>query len=381
MKALLLCQNLGIGGAEELVLRTSTRLPGEGIQCGVVAITRRGPIADEIAAAGVPLHVAGGQPGPRDPRAFANLVRLIRRERPDVVHTFLLNACLYGRLASMVAGVPVILAAEQNVYTRKRWRHARFERALAARTYRVVACCRTVGESYQSQVGVPSEKLAVVYNAVQFDPEPGWDERPAARRRIGLPEDALVVGTLGRLTEQKGHGVLLEAVAALAPRLPRLALLIAGDGPLRAGLEARAAALGVAERVTFLGIRRDREALYAAMDAFVLPSRWEGLSLALVEAMGAGRPVVATDVGGNAEVVDAGVSGILVPPDDPPALASGLESVLGDHDLAERLRGHAARAARSRFSIETHVREIAALYRRGLGERTIGQRASMRVPP
>ena len=146
-------------------------------------------------------------------------------------------------------------------------------------------------------------------------------------------------------------------------------LLVAGAGPLREDLEAEAARLGLADRVRFLGVRRDRATLYAAMDLFVLPSRWEGLSLALVEAMGAGRAVVATDVGGNPEVVQHGRTGLLVPPGDAGALADAIGKVARDRELRASLGDAAAADARSRFSIEQHVAQLSALYRRGLAER------------
>ena len=370
MKALLLCQNLGVGGAEELILGASTALPTVGVQSGVVALTRRGPIAEEIAAAGVPLHLVAGQPGPRDPAAFVRLVRLLQRERPDVVHTFLIVAGIYGRLAAFAASVPLVLAAEQNVYARKPRRHALLECALAAKTYRVIACCEVVGRYYQQQVGVPTSKVAVIYNAVRFGRQPRATDGETARFALKLPPDALVLGTLGRLTEQKGQRHLLQAVAALVRDLPNVVLFLAGDGPLRAELEAEAARLGLADRVRFLGLRRDRATLYAAMDVFVLPSRWEGLSLALVEAMGAGRVVVATEVGGNPEVVQHDRTGLLVPPADSGALADALVRLARDRALRDSLGEAAATEARSRFSIDRHVAQLAALYRQGLAERS-----------
>ncbi len=370
MKALFICQNLGVGGAEELILGASTALPSTGVETGVVALTRRGQIADEIAAAGVPVQLVAGQPGPRDPAAFVRLVRLLQRERPDIVHTFLIAASIYGRLAAFAAGVPLVLAAEQNVYERKPRRHALFERALAARTYRVVACCEVVGKFYQQQVGVAASKVAVIYNAVRFSAQPRPEDRAPARAALGLPDDALVLGTLGRLTEQKGQRVLLQAVASLAREHPNVVLFLAGVGPLRERLEAEASRLGLSERVRFLGLRRDRETLYAAMDLFVLPSQWEGLSLALVEAMGAGRAVVATNVGGNPEVVEDGVSGLLVPGNDPDALTTALARLASDPSERAALGEAAASQARSRFSIERHVSDLAALYRQGLAERT-----------
>ncbi|MCC6173782.1 MAG: glycosyltransferase [Chloroflexi bacterium] len=369
MKALILCQSLGVGGAEEVILGQSTHLGGEGVDVNVVALTRRGPIADEIAAAGVPLHEVPGEPGPRDPHAFLRLVRLLRREQPDVVHTYLMTANLYGRLAALMAGVPVVIAAEQNVYARKPRKHALMERALAARTYRVVACCQAVGDFYRRQVGVPARKIEVIYNAVRFGTLPDEGDRAAARAALGLPADGLILGTLGRLTQQKGHAVLLRALTVLHRDLPSTHLFLAGRGPLHDALQADASRLGIADRVHLLGVRRDRDRLFAAMDLFVLPSRWEGLSLALVEAMGAGRPVVATTVGGNPEVVSHERTGLLVPPDDPDALAEAIRRLARDEQARRTLGRAAADDARIRFALEPHVEQIAALYRRGLTDR------------
>ena len=370
MKAVLVCQNLRVGGAEELMLGMATHLPTVGVDTDVVALSRRGPIADEMAAAGVPVHLVTGEPGPRDPGAFIRLVRLFRRERPDVVHTFLITACLYGRLAAFAAGVPLVLAAEQNVYERKPRRHILLEQLLARRTYRVVACCDAVGRFYQQQVGVPASRVAVVYNAVRFGSLPTPADRGPARRALGMPDDVFVLGTLGRLTEQKGQHLLLRALANVRKVVPNAALFLAGDGPRRAMLEAEAAGLGLGDRVRFLGVRRDRETLFAAMDLFVLPSAWEGLSLALVEAMGAGRAVVASAVGGNPEVVADGHTGQLVPVGDVAALTDAIVGLARDPAERERLGAAAAVEARERFGIERHVDEIAALYRQGLAERT-----------
>lgn len=369
MKALLLCQNLKVGGAEELILGMSTALPSVGVDTGVVALTQRGPIGDEIAAAGVPVHLVAGQPGPRDPAAFLRLVRLLRREQPDVVHTFLITAGIYGRLAAFAAGVPVVIAAEQNVYQRKPRHHALMERALAARTHRIVACCEAVGSFYRRQVGLPASKVSVVDNAVRFDAPIADAERAPARAALGLPEDAVVLGTLGRLTEQKGQHLLLDALPAVLARVPNVQVFLAGDGPLRPSLAAQAARLGIGDRVRFLGIRRDRRTLFAAMDVFVLPSSWEGLSLALVEAVGNGRAVVASAVGGNPEVVTDGQTGLLVPSGDTAALTDALVRLASDPAERLRLGTVAAADARTRFSIERHVSEIAAIYRQGLAQR------------
>lgn len=359
LKVLYLAQHLTMGGAEQLLLQIATRLPPERFEVVVGCLTREGIIAQELRRAGVRVVLLPGEPGPRDLLAFARLVRFIQAQRPDIVHTFLLTAGLYGRLAAWLARVPAIFHAEQNIYARKTRRHLLLERLLAPRTTGIIACCRAVGEFYQRQVGLDPRRLRVIYNAVDFAGVEPRVDRLAARAELGYGADEVVLGCLGRLTEQKGHDVLLEALARL--NAPRVRLFIAGQGPLQAELAARAERLGLGERVRFLGVRRDRGTLYAAMDVFALPSRWEGLSLALVEAAGLGLPIVATDVGGNAEVVQSGDGAWLVPPDDPSALAAALAAATAAPRRFPRP------AVRERFGLAAHLAELEQSYRAALG--------------
>jgi glycosyltransferase involved in cell wall biosynthesis len=370
LKILYLAQHLTMGGAEELLLGIATHLPPERFDVVVGCLTREGLIAAELRRANVRVVLLPGQPGLRDPGAFARLVRFIRRERPDVVHTFLLSAGLYGRLAAWLAGAPAIYHAEQNIYARKSARHLLLERFLAERTSRVIACCRAVGEHYQRQVGLASGRLEIIYNAVDFSAVTPRSDRVAARAELGYGPDDLVLGTIGRLTEQKGHDLLLEAFARLDPCLSPLKLFVAGQGPDRAALEQRAARLGLAQRVQFLGVRRDRDVLFAAMDLFILPSRWEGLSLALVEAAGVGLPIMVTDVGGNAEVVAAEPGVWLVAPADVAALTDTLRAALPAIETwrADGVFPPCPRPdLRERFSLTMHLQKLEASYRAVLG--------------
>jgi glycosyltransferase involved in cell wall biosynthesis len=240
------------------------------------------------------------------------------------------------------------------------------ERLLASRTSRVIACCQAVSDFYQHQVRVSPEKMAVILNAVRYDeflPLPGTGTSRAA---LGLDPDATTIGVMGRLTRQKGHDILLRAVRTLASTFPQLQVVIAGQGEARPRLETLVRELGLEHAVHFVGVRRDREHFYGSLDAFVLPSRWEGLSLALAEAVGAGIPTVATDVGGNSEVIRSGCSGLLVPTDDPTALASALDSLLSDADLRRRFSEQGAAEVRPRFEIERHVEQLETLYARAL---------------
>ena len=376
---LFLAQHLTMGGAEELLRGIATGLPSGRFEVVVGCLTREGAVAEDLRAAGVRVEYLPGEPGPRDPLAFARLVRFVRAEAPQVVHTFLLNAGLYGRLAAWLAGVPAIYHAEQNVYFRRSRRHLWFEQFLAGRTTMVVTCCQAVGSFYQSQVGIASQRLEVIYNAVDFAVVEPSETRMAARTALGYEESDLVLGGLGRLTEQKAHDLLLDALAEISERYPSVRLFLAGQGPLQAALEERIRSRGLDGRVRLLGLRRDRARLYAAMDIFVLPSRWEGLSLALVEAAGLGLPIVATDVGGNSEVV-SGEAGIwLVRPGEVPALAKALEAAV-ELVQAARQSGGQTRYERSRlrerFSLAAHLTQLESSYRRALGwpaSETVGQ--------
>jgi glycosyltransferase involved in cell wall biosynthesis len=358
----LICQHLTMGGAEELLLGIATHLSTDRYEVRVLCLTEEGMIARELRARGIRVDVLPGEPGPRDPQAFARLVKYLRHWKPRIVHTFLLNAGLYGRLAAILAGVPAIFAAEQNVYREKASKHALMERLLARRTLRIIACCQAVSEFYQQQVSVPPDKITVILNAVPYDrflPLPGT---ATSRAALGLDPDAMTIGVIGRLTRQKGHDILLHAVKSLTSRHPDLQLVIAGQGEARPSLESLAGDLGIKSNVHFVGVRRDRDHFYGALDVFVLPSRWEGLSLALAEAVGAGVPTVATDVGGNREVFRHGCSGLLVPSEDSEALASGMEALLSDAHLRRRFSEHGAVKVRPRFEIDRYVEQLEALY-------------------
>lgn len=372
IKALYLAQHLTMGGAEELLLGIATHLPPERFDVVVGCLTREGIVARELRAAGVRVVLLPGQPGPRDPAAFWRLLRFIRAERPQVVHTFLQAAGLYGRLTAWLARVPAIYHAEQNVYLKRSRRHLLFERFLASRTTRVVACCQAVAEHYRASVGIAPERLVVLLNAVNFERAAPLADRSVAKEALGFAPDDVVLGTLGRLERQKGIDVLLAVLARLAPRRPNLRAFVAGQGRLAGQLKQQAETLGVGDRVRFLGVRRDRDVLFGAMDVFVLPSRWEGLSLALAEAAGAGLPIVATTVGGNAEVVEHERSALLVAPDNPLALADALARLSADAELRARLGAAARVDARARFSIERYVELLAASYERALAGRGAG---------
>lgn len=373
VRVLFLSHAFMVGGAEEMVLNLVRHLPSRFAPM-VACIHEAGPIGEEIRRTGVPFTVLGLTPGVARPLDVLRLRDALQSWAPTIVHTFLLTGSLYGRFAAMMTGVPIVIGTEVNIYEKKRPIHARFERWLMSGTDAVIASAESVKEHYMTQVGAASDKVEVIYNAVDWAQLETTMTRDEFRRSINVPDEAPAAGIIARLTEQKAHRVLFDALAR--PELSALHLVVVGDGELRSELQSRAAALGIDGRVHFLGARRDLGNILAAVDIFAMPSYWEGLPLSMVLAMGAGVPVVASRVAGIPEVVDHGVTGLLVDPGDSAQLAQALHGLVQDRALRARL-GEAARAfVLPRFGIDGYVASIAALYDRLLAAKGLSSFAT-----
>lgn len=360
-RVLYLSHAFAVGGAEEMVLNLVRHLPPQYVPA-VACIHEAGPIGLEIERTGVPFRVLGLKPGVLRPFDVLRLRDFLYECQPDIVHTFLLTGSLYGRFAAMMARVPVVIGTEVNVYERKRTLHTLAERWLMRDTDAVVASAESVRDFYIQQVKADPSKVEVIYNAVDWEQLQATVERDELRASVDVPADVPLLTIIARLTEQKGHRILLDALAR--PDLAHAHLLVVGDGPLREALERQALNLGLSARVRFVGARRDLGNILAATDVFVMPSFWEGLPLAMVLAMGAGLPVVATRVAGIPEVVQDGVTGLLVPPGDSSELGAALSRVV-NNDTTRVLLGQAARTfVRPRFGVDGYVNAITGLYDR-----------------
>jgi glycosyltransferase involved in cell wall biosynthesis len=244
------------------------------------------------------------------------------------------------------------------------------DRALASLTDRAIAVSHSTREFLVRERFVPPDRVRLIWNGAPLDEfAPAGPHRGRrVRRDLGLPEGALVVGSIGRLNAQKGHRFLLEAAAPLCRRRRDLRVLVVGDGDLMEDLRGQASTLGIAERVVFAGHRTDVPDVLAALDVFCISSLYEGTPLALFEAMAAGRAVVSTAVDGCREVLEDGESGLLVPPGDAGALEAALDRVLGDPGLRDALGRGALEASRA-YDVRSCVAQMEALYDEILEER------------
>ena len=362
MRVIYLSHAYMVGGAEEMVLNLVRCLPKR-FEPAVVCIHHAGPIGEEIQRTGVPFTVLGLNPGLSRPLDVLKLRDFLHASQPTIVHTFLLTGSLYGRFAAMMAGVPVVIGTEVNIYEHKRASHARVERWLMRGTDAVIASAESVKDFYVKQVAADPAKVEVIYNAVDWSQLEKTMSRDQFRDSIGVPRDVVLAGIIARLTEQKAHRVLFDALAQ-HPGLQQLHLLVVGDGELRDELRQRVESLGIHQRVHFAGARRDLGNILGSVDLFTMPSLWEGLPLSLVLAMGAGLPVVATRVAGIPEVVQDNVSGFLVSPGNSGELGDALARVAADPAL-RRSAGEAGRAyVRPRFGFDQYVSSITGLYDR-----------------
>ncbi|HEX6614939.1 MAG TPA: glycosyltransferase [Gemmatimonadales bacterium] len=292
--------------------------------------------------------------------ALPRFMRLLRSERPAVFHAHLPAALTgkYGLLGAALARVPAVVATvhlldEAPPTARERLNHLMVTECVD----RFLAVSDGVAMRLRGRFGVPERKLQVIRNGIELG-RFGLAADPGLRAALAGDDLRPVVLTVARLDAQKGHVYLLEAAA----RMPRVVFLFAGEGPERPRLEATARALGIADRVHFLGHRADVPELLALCDLFVLPSLYEGLPLSVLEAMAAARPVVASAVGGTDEAVVHGETGLLVTPASAAALFGAISSLLADRERAVRMgRAGQARATRE-FSVDGMVSAVAAAY-------------------
>ena len=362
-RVLLIIDELDIGGTEQQIVELVRCMPMERYR-PIVCCFRYGRKAEEIEALGVKvIHLR------KERRVDLTLVlalaRLMRSENVGIVHTFLIGANLWGRLAALLARVPIIIASERNVDIWEEALKLRTGRMLARVTNAIVANAEAV-RTYLIARGVAAARVVTIRNGVNTTRFDGPLDRAAVRQSLGVRPDEILAAVIARLEPQKGHATVIEAAARLRGQHPQLRFLFVGGGSMQDLLPAMAERLGVRERVVFTGFRTDSADLIRAADLSVLTSTKEGLSNTLLESLAAGRPVIASAVGGNPEVVTPDV-GILVPPRDPDALANALHRILSDRVAAERMGNRGRQRIRHEFSVARMVSETTALYDTLLG--------------
>jgi glycosyltransferase involved in cell wall biosynthesis len=287
--------------------------------------------------------------------------RLLREERVDLIHAHEFDANVQGTFAAALAGIPLVATIHGKNYFWEKYRR-RLAYRWVSRHAVMVAVSQNLKEFVIEKVGINQNRLRVIYNGVDALPPCENEDVSECRKELGLPESDRVVGVVGNLYPVKGHQYLIEGIPSILKKCPNTSFLFAGRGQLETELKAQVNRLGLDRRVHFLGLRQDVARILALLDVFVLPSLSEGLSMAILEAMIAGKPVVATEVGGNPELVLNGQSGFLVPPRDSQALATSVTTLLINRQQAIQFAEEGKRRAEGQFSLDTMVKTYQSLY-------------------
>jgi glycosyltransferase involved in cell wall biosynthesis len=351
-----------VGGAEDLVAAMVRGLDPRKFAPAVLTLGAPGPVGRELMSQGhrvVSLDLDIKRTSTW--RVAAAVRRRLQALRPDILHTHLYHPNLYGRLGALGLGIPGVVAAVHNSYTRVKIHRRLWNFLLGFAADRVLVGSPQVWQDVRRFDGVPASRLVLLpYGIPMAELDPPLS-REQARERLGVAGKT-TLGVVGRLEEQKGHVHLLAALPTLKREIPNLVVLLVGDGRRGEDLRRQAKDLGLEEMVRFLGTRRDLPEIFRALDFFVQPSLWEGLPLALLKAMGAGLPVVATRVSGCREAVADGVNGLLVPPGDPEALAAAILELHRRPEEARRLGDAARRTVAAHYSQEAMLQRLERLY-------------------
>ena len=324
MSLMLVVTWLTRAGAETQVKDLACEHARRGARVMVVSLREPEAFLPELTGAGVQVISLGMPKGVADPRGIARLARAVHTFRPDVVHSHMVHANLLSRVTRLFCRMPVLVCTAHNTCEGPRWRELLYR--LTDRLADVTTSVSKAGVERYVRIGAaPAGRIRWIPNGVDVKRfEPSLATRTAVRTALHVA-DAFVFLAVGRLERAKGFDVLLQALSLVCTQNDNTVVLIVGDGSQRTKLDAQASSLGLdGGIVRFLGVRNDVPDLMAAADALVLPSRWEGLPMVLLEAASAGLPIVATDVGGNAEVVVDEKTGFLVPPDDGEALGRAM---------------------------------------------------------
>lgn len=360
IRVLILIKGLGLGGAETLLLNAAPHFDRRRFHYTIgYLLPGKDALCDSLRKSGLDVRCFNITSG-LSPLGFGRLWRHLRQERYDIVHMHLPIPGVYGRLAGRLAGVPGLIYTEHNLWPRLR----PISRLLNRLTFRLNHAAVAVSDEVRDSIRATSPSTVTIENgidcgAIAVDP----DARREVRHELDISEEEVVIVKVANLTAKKNHELLLAAFQSVLKQFPQSRLLLVGQFADRhEHLVSTARSLGILAKVTFVGPRSDVPRVLQAADIFAMSSRFEGLPIALLEAMAHGLPSVCTAVGGVPDVIRDGTDGYLVRPGDDRALADRLSLLCRDRDRRAQMGSAAANRIRSNFDISTMVRRVEAVY-------------------
>jgi len=357
--------SLECGGLEKLAIELGVAFTKNGFRASICCLDRLGELAPEAKAKGIKVHHVERKQGFDFTLPF-RLARILQKERVDIVHTHNMSPLFYGTIAAHLAGVRVVINT----------RHGREKKTMSSFILGLNDAVIFISEDSKSEMlkynHINEQNVKVIYNGIDVDRYRDHMDKNIAKDKLQIGRSTLVIGTVGRLSEEKDHFTLLDAFVKVAKLRDDVKLVIVGDGILRKELERYVKNRGLDEKVIFFGFRDDITEILPALDMFVLSSTTEGVALTLLEAMAASKPVVATNVGGNPEVVVDGETGFLVPPKDPQTMADAIMKILDNPELAKSMGRAGRKRVEQYFSLDRMVKDYTEVYEECLAKKRIG---------
>lgn len=358
---LIVLVGLGLGGAEVVAQRIAQTIDRRRFNVTICCLRYRGPIGEQLAQEGADVVVlSNGDDQKASYFTFVRLLRLIKAKHIDVVHTHAIDALADAALCKLLRpGLKLIHTFHFGNYPHRPRRHMWIERVSSRLADRLVAVGETQRKQLKAAFGFTDGAIGRVWNGVRF---PANRDGRAFRQRLDAG-DRMLVGVVATLIEQKGLFDFLAAAVPFRRESDRIHFVIIGDGHLRPELERKRTELGLQGMVTITGlVPNAAEVAVPALDIFFQPSLWEAMSIALLEAMAAGKPIVATRVGETPYIIDDGVDGLLTEPRDVDAMVSALRRLIGDDELRRRLGDAASDKVRRRYSVASMTRAYEEIY-------------------
>ncbi len=363
---------LTVGGTERMFVQFLPLFDNARYNLSVCCLKGPGPLSRELREKDIKVEYLNM---PRRPgflilldslRAVIKLVFLMKEMKIDIVHSYLFRANILCRIAAKLVGVPVVISSMRGIEVTRKW-PLFLERLTSPLVDQFVAVSDSIRIYIIEKGHIYASKIVTIRNGIKFSET---NIKPIERAEFDLNQDVAIIGAVARLAKEKGHQYLLNAARIVVREYPNVHFLIVGDGPQRYELIKLALSMGLKRYVTFTGYRRDVLSILSLFDIFAVGTVWEGLSMVILEAMGMAKPVVTTNVGGNSEVVVDGVTGFLVPPRDPEALADRILTLLKDENLRKQMGAAGRRRIEEKFTMEKMVSEIESLYEKLLVKRT-----------
>ncbi|HDN73575.1 MAG TPA: glycosyltransferase [Archaeoglobus sp.] len=363
LKLMQITHDLAIGGLQQVVVNLCKFINKEKFNVSVLCLRALGPFTDEVRQMGIKVHFLPQPQNGTDYFSFLKVAKILRKEEIDIIHTHNTQPFVDGTLGALLSGrrITIVHTDHARDFPDKR-RYMFAEWLMSHFAYKVVCVSEHTCQNLIKYEKISPKKVLTILNGIdgsKFDME---IDREQKKRELGLSGYDPIIGLGVRLTEQKGITYLLQAMPEVIKHFPNIALVIAGEGPLEEDLKKEAELLGIKRHVHFVGPRLDMPELLKLFDLYVLPSLWEGLPMVLLEAMTAGCPIVATNVGGVPAALRHDKSGVLVPPADPETLGLQIVKLLDDVDARKRYSENGIKIFHEKFSAENMIQKYEEVY-------------------